>query len=275
VDYQKLLLEHLALVDRLIGHVARRHHFSSAHTEEFASLVRFKLIDQDFAILRKFQGRSNLSTYLTAVIEHIYLDFCVAKWGKWRPSAAARRLGPLAMLLEQLVSRDHLTFDEAVTTLEINHGCTATRDELRAMLVQLPTRTASRLAAEKRYAIAAARAGARDPALDREEDAEIVERIEAVLARALAGLPARDQLLLKLRFQEGLTAAAVARFLHAEEKPVQRQLRHTMRLLHHRLREEGIAAEDIGRIVGHPALTLGQLLAEMPRSVGEPDGGSV
>jgi RNA polymerase sigma factor (sigma-70 family) len=273
VDYQKLLLEHLALVDRLIGHVARRHHFSSAHTEEFASLVRFKLIDQDFAILRKFQGRSNLSTYLTAVIEHIYLDFCVAKWGKWRPSAAARRLGPLAMLLEQLVSRDHLTFDEAVTTLEINHGCTATRDELRAMLVQLPTRTA--LAAEKRYAIAAARAGARDPALDREEDAEIVERIEAVLARALAGLPARDQLMLKLRFQEGLTAAAVARFLHAEEKPVQRQLRHTMRLLHHRLREEGIDAEDIGRIVGHPALTLGQLLAELPRSVGEPDGGSV
>jgi RNA polymerase sigma factor for flagellar operon FliA len=37
--------------------------------DDFASHPKLKLIEDDYAILRKFQGRSSLRTYLTVVIE--------------------------------------------------------------------------------------------------------------------------------------------------------------------------------------------------------------
>jgi RNA polymerase sigma factor (sigma-70 family) len=274
VDYQKLLLEHLDLVDRVVRYVARRHHLSKTDTDELSSLVRLRLIDHDFAVLRKFQGRSNLATYLTTVIEHIYLDFCVVNWGKWRPSAAARRLGPVAIHLDQLVGRDGLTFNEAVGTLQINHGVTATREELHAIFLQLPTRTVRRFAAEEGLAAVAGQVGARDRALEREDDLEVVERVETALIRLLAELPARDQLVLKLYFQDGQSMAAIARVLHTPAKPLYRRLDDIITALRAQLRQQGIDGKDIDRIVGHPALTLGRLLVESPRP-GDRDRGSV
>jgi RNA polymerase sigma factor for flagellar operon FliA len=268
-------LEHLDLVDRVVRYIARRHHLTTTDAEDLSSLVRLRLIDRDFAVLRKFQGRSNLGTYLTTVIEHIYLDFCVGKWGKWRPSAAARRLGPLAVLLDQLVGRDGLTFNEAVATLEINHGCSVTREDLHAIFVQLPTRTVRRFAAEEELAVVAAHAGACDKALDREDDLEVIERVEATLAAMLAGLTAREQLILKLRFQDGLSMASIARVLHTPPKPLYRQLEELIALLRDKLRQQGIDGKDIDRIVGHPALMLGRLLAEPETTSGERDDGSV
>ena len=101
VNHQQLLLDNLDLVERLVRFTARRHHLSFTDAEEFASIVRLKLVENDFAILRKFEGRSLLSTYLTVVIERLCHDFSIARWGKWRPSAAARRQGDVAMLLER------------------------------------------------------------------------------------------------------------------------------------------------------------------------------
>jgi RNA polymerase sigma factor for flagellar operon FliA len=274
LDYQRLLLEHLELVDRVVRFVARRHHLSKADTEDLSSLVRLRLIDRDFAVLRKFQGRSNLATYLTTVVERIYLDFCVTNWGKWRPSAAARRLGPDALLLDQLVGRDGLTFNEAVGTLQINYGVTATREELHAIFVQLPTRTVRRFAAEEELAAVASAVGARDRALEREDDLEVVERVEAALTRLLAELPARDRLLLKLYFQDGLSMAAIARILHVPAKPLYRRMDDAVTSLRRKLRQQDIDGKDIDRIVGHPALALGRLLSE-PAHSGDQDRGSV
>jgi RNA polymerase sigma factor for flagellar operon FliA len=275
VDYQKLLIEHLDLVDRVVRHIARRHHLPGSDAEELSSLVRLRLLDQNFAVLRKFQGRSNLATYLTAVIEHIYLDFCVAQWGKWRPSAAARRLGPLAILLDQLVTRDGLSFDEAVTTLSVNHGCQATPEELQQIYMQLPTRSVRRPAAEEELAVVASRVGTRDKALEYEDDLETVERVEAALAQILADLSPREQLILRLRFKDGLSLAAIGRLLHTAAKPLYRQLDATIARVRDKLCQQNIDAQDIDRIVGHPALTLGRLLNESAVEPADRDDGSV
>ena len=37
----------------------------------------------------------------------------IAEWGKWRPSAVAKRLGPTAVLLDRLLTRDGRPFDDA------------------------------------------------------------------------------------------------------------------------------------------------------------------
>jgi RNA polymerase sigma factor (sigma-70 family) len=274
VDYQKLLLQHLELIDRVLHYIARRHHLSAAETEEFASFVHFKLIDRNFAILRKFQGRSNLGTYLTTVIERLYLDFCISRWGKWRASAAARRLGPTAMLLERMLGRDGMTFDEAVGTLRTNHGITATRSELQAMLARLPARPIKRFAGEEELALVASRAGAPDAAFDQSDDQALVDRIEARLAVAVAALPASDQLLVKLHFLDNVAVARIARMLQTDAKPLYRRLDQIISLFRAQLKEEGIDLTEIDRIVSHPALNLGRLFGELP-GMGDRNDGSV
>ncbi len=92
-------------------------------------------------MLGKWQGRSSIKTYLTTVINRIYLDFQVQRFGKWRPSAEARRLGPVALRLEQLMFRDGLSFDEACEVLLSDPRIGLNRDDLHAIRVQLPQRT--------------------------------------------------------------------------------------------------------------------------------------
>ena len=159
------------------------------------SVVRYKLLDRDFAILRKFQGRSAMTTYLTVVVERLCLDFFNERWGKWRPSSAARRHGATALLLEQLIVRDGLTFDEAVNTLQINHGIADSRESLLSIYVQLPMRTVRRFAGEEELALVASRGGAADPAFELPEEYELAARIETLLQEAIAGLPTRDRLI--------------------------------------------------------------------------------
>ena len=274
MDYQKLLLQHLELVNQVVRFVARRHHLSHADEEDLCSVVRLRLIDRDFAVLRKFQGRSSMGTYLTTVVERIYLDFCATNWGKWRPSTAACRLGPVAILLDQLVARDGLTFNEAVGTMTTNHGVTLTREQLHSMYVQLPMRVVRRFAAEEEVAAVAGSAGARDRTLEQGDDREVIERVEAALSGLLDALSPRERLLLKLHFADGLSLAAIARMLHIEAKPLYGQMQTTVARLRAGFRQQGIDGKDIDRIIGHPALTLGRLLSELTASE-DRDRGSV
>ena len=170
VEYHSLLVQHLGHIDRVVGGMARRRQLSAPDTEELTSVVRYKLIDKDFAILKKFQGRSSITTYLTIVVERLCLDFFNEQWGKWRPSAAALKIGRIGIQLEQLIARDGLTFDEAVNTLQINYGISETRENLLGIYVQLPIRTVRRLAGEEALALMAARGGASDPAFELPEE---------------------------------------------------------------------------------------------------------
>jgi RNA polymerase sigma factor for flagellar operon FliA len=271
VDYQKLLVEHLDLVDQVVRYIVRRHHLAAGDVEEFASVVRLRLIDRDYAILRKFQGRSNLATYLTTVIERLYLDFCTANWGKWRPSAVARRLGPEAIMLEQLLGRDGLTFDEAVALLQTNHHVPATREELDAIRVQLPARVVRHLGDEGELAVLASSVAVNDLSLEHEEDRQILDRVEAALSSEIAALPPRVQLILKMRFHDGMKVARIARLLHVPAKGLHRELHGIIDSLQQKLRTRGIDRTDIDRIVGHPAVTLGRVF----ETAGERDDGSV
>ena len=110
-------LQNLGTIERIAACVARRYHLDASEAEEFVQEVRVRLLDNDYAVMRKFEGRSSLSTYLTTVIGRLFMQWRVEQWGKWRPSAEAKRLGPTAITLERLLSRDGLTWSEAVSVL--------------------------------------------------------------------------------------------------------------------------------------------------------------
>ncbi len=137
---QKKLEAHIDLVEQVIQWTCRRR-FSQEEAEEFRSRVFLKLVQDDYAVFRKFRGQSSLRTYLTTVIQRLALDFRNHLWGKWRPSAAARRLGNVALQLEVLVSRDNRMLDEAIEILRTNHQVGLSRAELERISAQLPVRS--------------------------------------------------------------------------------------------------------------------------------------
>src|SRR5688572_17606417 len=140
MDPEREFLAHLALIERVVSFVVRRYHANPEDAEDFASHVRLKMVEDDYAVIRKFKGQSSLRTYLTVVVSRLFLDYRTSAWGKWRPSAEARRAGPVAVLFEQLLVRDEQTFEEAYETLRTNHAVTMTRDELERLAARLPIR---------------------------------------------------------------------------------------------------------------------------------------
>ncbi|MGH7489945.1 MAG: hypothetical protein ACREMY_30715, partial [bacterium] len=75
----------LPTIDRIVSFVCRRNNLGPAEADDFRSLVRLKLIENDYDVLRRYQGRSTLRTYLTVVVQRRFLDYRISEWGKWRP----------------------------------------------------------------------------------------------------------------------------------------------------------------------------------------------
>lgn len=90
---EQLLLQHLAFIERAARNGAWRHGLRPEDGADFVSDLKVKLIADDYAVIRKFRGQSAFTTYLTAVVQHYLLDYRNRLWGKWRPSAEAKRMG--------------------------------------------------------------------------------------------------------------------------------------------------------------------------------------
>jgi hypothetical protein len=60
VDYERLVVENLPLVDSVVRLIARRHRLSADEGDELAGAIRLKLVENDYQVLRKFEGRSQL-----------------------------------------------------------------------------------------------------------------------------------------------------------------------------------------------------------------------
>src|SRR5689334_20585988 len=98
-ECEALLVEQLEWVWSSMARLCRRYRLTPADTEEFASWATLRLVEHDYQILRQFRGDSSLRTYLVVVLTMLHHEFRVRQWGRWRPSAAARRRGPVAVEL--------------------------------------------------------------------------------------------------------------------------------------------------------------------------------
>jgi RNA polymerase sigma factor (sigma-70 family) len=242
VETETLYLSNLTLIERVIGAVCRRHRLSAADAEDFGSTARLHLIDDDYAALRKFEGRSSMATYLTVVITRQFQDWRNAKWGKWRASAEARRQGPVAVHLERLIVRDRLSMEEAVETLRTNFSVDATRAELEALIARIPPRTGRTFVPDDELEQHAAPAARADNALADRHALEAAHTSSHALSTALRGLPAQDRLILKMRFQDDLSVAEVARLFHLEQKPLYRRIQKLLVDLRAALEAQGFTA---------------------------------
>ena len=268
MDYERLLIDHLDLIDQIVRTTGRRRHLSAAEREDFASFVRLRLIDGDYAILRKFQNRSSLWTYLAAVIERMSLDFCADKWGRWRPSAMAERLGPAAVVLERLVTRDLHTVEEAFELLRAQHGVDLSDAELSKMWEQLPVRVRTSEVPED-AAAAVHSPESSDAGIEDAQRRKNIERLQAVLNTAFAGIPAQDRVLIALRFDAGLSMVEIAKLLNSSVPTLHRKLDKGIKHLRTALTQSGFDPREVSDLIGHPSIGLSPLLRpEVERFLG-------
>lgn len=237
-------LTHRPHIDQVVTYLCRKHHFRKEECEDFRSHVHLKMIEDNYGVFRKFQGRSSLRTYLTTVVSNEMKDYLNHLWGKWRTSAEAKRLGPVAIRLEKLL-RDGLSFDEAVQTLQTNHKVEMSWQELYEIWIQLPDRPPRPLIVGDEVPQDLPSPGDRPDAPSEEEEREAVRRKAlAALAEAREALPKEDQLILKMK-GDGFKAAHIARFLGLDQKPLYRRIEKILKELREELERRGISKRDI------------------------------
>jgi len=253
---EALFLSQLDVIERVISFVSSRHHLPGADADDFASHVKLKLIEGDYAILMKFQGRSSLRTYLTIVIQRLLLDYRISAWGKWRPSAEAKRAGPIAIMLEQLMSRDGYGFEQACELLDTKHQVTATRAELEVMAGKLPNRTRRRFESDDVLAKVPSPQPAVDDVIAERERTATAARVAAALEVAMAGLDAQDRLVLALRFEDGRTVVEIASMLRLDQKGLYRRVERLLKELRNALHAQGIESAAVVEMFESPAVSL-------------------
>ena len=250
-EAERLLVANMAAVDRAIGVIARRRGWRGDDADDFAGSTKLWLVDDDYAIVRKFRGEASFATYLAVVIAMQAREYVVRERGKWRHSAAARREGPLAMQLESLVHRDGLSLREAAEHLRAS-GATALTDKgLSAMLTALPDRSALRPVMLDDDAVQAASGPDRaDGALDRCEEDDERTRVRTLLSGVLDGLADDERCALRLRFWHDMTIADIARALGCAQKPLYRRIERTLGRLARELEALGVSPAAAMRLLG-------------------------
>lgn len=231
-------LECLPIIERIVADIARRHRLSQADAAELLAFVHERLIDNDYAILRKFENRSSVKTFLTVVAARLFKDLRNAKWGRWRVSAIARRMGPIGMRLEELLMRDGCSLRVASEILRAA-GYTGTDAELARMAAKLPQRHR-----EVDDGLDAASKTPDPKPLEEPLRAAARERMRKALIAALMKLPAEDRLIIRMHFWDLFSVADIARTLKLHPKPLYRRLEAIVKRLRKLIGDQGISDED-------------------------------
>jgi RNA polymerase sigma factor (sigma-70 family) len=247
-DVESVFLASLPTVDRIVGLLGARHGLSQADLEEFGSWARARLLDDGYSILRRFQGRSSLGTYLSVVLANLFKDFRNSRWGRWRSSAAARRLGPVAVRLETLLYRDVCPAHEAI---EILKATGVTEVELRKLAGRIPPRAPAREVELDAVIESVQAPESADRAVRTAEGSFETTILERAVADAIGTLPPEDRVIVRMRFWDDFSVADIARTLGIDQKPLYRRLEVIKATLGAALAVRGIARTQVVEMLMH------------------------
>lgn len=234
--------EDLAILSQVLRDVARARRLSPEDAQDFAQTVHLRFLERRYDVFHRFGRQSSLRTYLTVVVTRLLLDWRNATYGKWRASAAAVRLGPHAVLLERLISRDGCTTDEAVWRVHAS-GSPVTSSELQQLAIQLPKRPRRQLVSDD--ALANVRDRQIDDPVTAEERRRIAGHVRRMLATAIRQLPPDDRDLIRLRYGHRHSVQGLAVALQTDPKSLYRRFDRTLRTLRRTLEAAGITGSGM------------------------------
>jgi RNA polymerase sigma factor (sigma-70 family) len=239
-------IDHLPWIEKVAAMTCRKHGVWGADAEDFTALARMKVVEGDYAVIRAFRGECTLKTYLATVVVQRFHEWGRERYGRWRPSLAAERMGPPAPELEALVYRDGCPLSEAAERLRGAGRTTASDAQLARMLAALPPRLPLRPSDRGDGPLISQPAPER--ADQRVRDAETRahrESLAAALNQALAAMEAEDALIVRLRFAEDRTVADIARGLGLDQRMLYRRVIRLRDRLRASLESLGVSREDV------------------------------
>ncbi len=221
-----------------------------ADVEDFASDLKLALIENDYANLRRYEGRSSLGTYLTVIAQRMLADRFRAQEGRWRPSAAAAQMGEAGVLLERALRRDGRTLDEVLPLLHALDPA-LTRRDLEAMETKLPP-AAPRPRAVELEPIAEIVPGGElaDARALANEVRRLGDHANDVVRRALAALPIEDRTILRLHFAAGMSIADISRAMRLPQRPLYRRIERALSQIRGALRDADIDLSSLESLIG-------------------------
>jgi DNA-directed RNA polymerase specialized sigma subunit len=188
---------------------------------------------------------------VAVVLANLLRDYRIHVWGKWRPSAAARREGDEAVLLERLCHQERLPLQEAIERMLSVHKVARSRAELERLAARLPPKTERRWVGEEELD----RVVVDGRVEERVEDAErarLAARIREELLPRLRALPAEERLLLRMSYRDGFTVAAIAPMLGRPQKELYVMRDRCLKKLRQALESLGLCTEQVLGLIGSP-----------------------
>ncbi|HEY6213478.1 MAG TPA: sigma-70 family RNA polymerase sigma factor [Vicinamibacterales bacterium] len=247
MDVRKLLEDNIELVERIVRRACKRVGVPPSDVEDVVSTVKLALVENDYAILRRFEGRSSLATYLTIIVQRRLADERERTHGRWRPSAEAQRLGPRAVLIEDIVGRQRRSFQEAMPIVRAV-DTSITSEEIADIAGRLPQRAPRPREVELSPEMPVASAEGADRTAVDGELRDLSRRATILIRQTMAEWPPDDRLLVRLRFESSLTIADISRLMNQPQRPLYRRLEWLLRHLRGVLQNGGIdgaTADDL------------------------------
>jgi RNA polymerase sigma factor for flagellar operon FliA len=248
---EDLFRANLATIDRIIDRVCRRAGVYGPDAEDFAATVRLALLEDDYAILRKWAGRSALPTYLTIVVQRLLLDERAKSFGRWQASTEARRGGDVTMLLETMVRRDGRTLDDALPHLQAIDR-SLSRGQAEDLLARLPDRVT-----RHRPVNVDEVDEAQMPSTE-ETDRRVIhddlrrtsEQTSRIVRETLDGWSVEDRMLIRFRFGSSMSIADISRVTRWPQRPLYRRIEALLGQLRTALQDAGIDARAAADVIG-------------------------
>jgi RNA polymerase sigma factor (sigma-70 family) len=231
-------------------------------TDELLNEVLNHLKADDFRVLRQFQGKSKLSTYLTTIIANLVVDLVRKKKGRCRAKERSRELGEVAERLYGAVYGHGFSLDEAHSFLQGTWGITESHAELGVLLEQIRGRESlhlmhagdcwpftgqSMLTEDGEEISIADRAPSAEVMLAGEQTARLARR---VLSAVLEELTGEERIILSLRFpivdgDEPKGNGEIATMLGLTEKAVDNRVRRILNRCRQMILSKGLCLSDL------------------------------
>jgi RNA polymerase sigma factor (sigma-70 family) len=251
MDAAQLFLKNLDVIERVALGVCRRSSLSGSDAEDFVSQVRLALLEDDHAILRKYEGRSSLATYLAVIFQRLLSDERIRHLGRWHASREAERLGAAGILLETLLYRDRRPFEVVLPIVQAAHPALS-RGEVESMAARLPPRSVRPRGIElDAPAVAALAAPEKADARALSGDVRALsQRTSEIVRQTLAAFPLEDRMVIRLRFGSEMSIADVSRMLRLPQRPLYRRIESLLEKLRAALLAAGLDAGSLLELIG-------------------------
>jgi len=257
---EELFRANLPLIDEVIARVCRRSRLYGADAEDFASSVKLALIEDDYALLRKFEARSSLAAFLTVAVQRMLFDQRMQTLGRFQPSTEARRLGEAGLLIETLLVRDRRSIDEALPIVRAVDP-EMTRERLESIVARLPQRAPRPRAVELEDVIpSTATADAETMA---RETRRLSDRMSSVVREVFGGFSSEERMLIRCRFGSSMSIADISRMMRLPQRPLYRSLESLLARLRAALTRAGIDASAVSELIGSATAEMNFGLADL------------